>query len=165
MRTSLPVTIASLVILLLGNMAVAHAEHAEHAEHPEHPEHHRLLLVTSAENKISPLDRNELRRLFLGMPVYRSGKVLNPLLNKTDERCYQIFLQSVIGMSQKRYERTLVLGLYRQGYNSPPIYTQLNELQAELNKRPDGVSFVHDNGQLKETSFNIVQEIWISDTK
>ena len=151
MRMPSPVLTVSLALLLFGNIAALHADHA------------RLLLVTGAENKMNPLDKNELRRLFLGMPVYRSGEMLKPLVNKTDERCYQIFLQSVIGMSQKRYERTLVLGVYRQGYRSPPVYTQLEELQAELKNNPDGVSFIYDQGQFKDVPFNVVQEIWISD--
>jgi len=150
-RISLPALTVSLALLLFGNIAVLHADHA------------RLLLVTGSKNHINPLDKNELRRLFLGMPVYRSGEMLKPLLNKTDERCYQIFLQSVIGMSQKRYERTLVLGIYRQGYRSPPVYTKLEELQAELNRNPDGVSFIYDQGQFKDVPFYVVQEIWISD--
>jgi len=123
----------------------------------------RLLLITRAEYKPLPLDKNELRRLFLGMPVYRSGEKLIPLINKSEELCYQVFLQSVVGLSQKRYERSLVSGLYRQGVIAPVVYEDKKDLLKDLSKKDRTISVMFDQGEGKEKAFNVVQEIWISD--
>ncbi len=111
-----------------------------------------------------PLDKNELRRLFLGISVYRKGERLVPLVNKSGELCYQVFLQSILGMSQKRYERVLVSGFYRQGVRSPSIYVDQQNLLIDLQDKKFGISFLFDNGTGVEKQFNVVQEIWISDT-
>ena len=123
----------------------------------------RLLLITRAEYKPLPLDKNELRRLFLGMPVYRNGKKLIPLINKSEKLCYQVFLQSVVGLSQKRYERSLVSGLYRQGVIAPVVYEDKKDLLKDLSKKDGTISVMFDQGEGKEKEFNVVQEIWISD--
>jgi hypothetical protein len=123
----------------------------------------RLLLITRAEYKPLPLDRNELRRLFLGMPVYRNGEKLIPLINKSEELCYQVFLQSVVGLSQKRYERSLISGLYRQGVVAPVVYEDKKNLLKDLSKKDRTISVMFDQGEGKEKAFNVVQEIWISD--
>lgn len=123
----------------------------------------RLLLITRAEYKPLPLDRNELRRLFLGMPVYRNGEKLIPLINKSEALCYQVFLQSVVGLSQKRYERSLISGLYRQGVVAPVFYEDKKDLLKDLNKKDRTISVMFDKGEGKEKVFNVVQEIWISD--
>ncbi|VAX00949.1 hypothetical protein MNBD_GAMMA22-976 [hydrothermal vent metagenome] len=127
-------------------------------------EERRLLLITKPDYKPSPLDKNELRRLFLGIPVYRKGERLIPLVNKSGDLCYQVFLQSILGMSQKRYERVLVSGFYRQGVRSPTVYTSQDNLLLDLKNKKLGISFLFDNDSGEEKNFNVVQEIWVSDT-
>lgn len=124
----------------------------------------RLVLVAPEGQKVQPLNKTELRRLFLGLPVYRKGVLLQPLINKSEDFCYQVFLQSIVGMSQKRYERTLVSSLYRQGINSPPVYTDVDKILEEMTKSSSRVSFmfIHDGTELTGKSLEIVQEIWAS---
>lgn len=122
----------------------------------------RLLLITKSNYTPKPLDKNELRRLFLGMDVSRNGELLRPLVNKSSEICYQVFLQSVLSMSQKRYEHTLHSNSYRQGIKSPVIYTDQKELLEDLIKQENTISFLFYYGGEKEKGINIVQEIWIS---
>ena len=140
-----------IFFVLLSNFNIAYAENL------------RLLLITKESYKPLAFDRNELRRLFLGVPVYRDGKVLQPLINKSEDICYQVFLQSTLGMSKKRYERSLISGVYRQGAKPPEIYKNFNKLLRDLNKKENAISFYYDHGQPMDESFNIVQEIWISD--
>jgi len=150
MKISLHTIIILLGTLLLGNAGDAYAE-----------EKHMLLAKTG--DKIMPLNRGELRRLFLGMPVYRKGKQLKPLINKHDGRCYQIFLQSVLGMSQKTYERTVSSNGQRQGYHAPVIYSDLNKLVTEMNNNSQAISIIYEHSELRNMPFTIVQEIWTSD--
>ncbi|VAW60104.1 hypothetical protein MNBD_GAMMA08-1914 [hydrothermal vent metagenome] len=164
MELRLPVNIShviqaiTLILLLSGNNAMADEEKM------------RLLLITKSEYKPLPLNRNELRRLFLGMPVYREGKKLSPLINKSEGFCYQVFLQSIIGMSEKRYERALLSGFYRQGIASPIIYEDMNALLSELKKQESSITFLFDHSDANsgnaditnDKNLNVVQEIWIS---
>jgi len=122
----------------------------------------RLLLITKVDYKPLVFDKNELRRLFLGIPVYRNGEALQPLINKSERRSYQVFLQTTLGMSQKRYERSLVSDVYRQGAKTPSIYTNFKKLLRDLNKEENAISFYYDHGEPIGNKFNVVQEIWIS---
>jgi len=72
-------------------------------------------------------------------------------------------LQSVVGLSQKRYERSLVSGLYRQGVIAPVVYEDKKDLLKDLSKKDRTISVMFDQGEGKEKAFNVVQEIWISD--
>ncbi len=141
-----------LVFLLVSNFTSAFATER------------RLLLITNSNYKPLSLNKTELRRLFLGIPVYRKGNRLIPFVNKSEDLCYQVFLQSVIGMSEKRYERTLVSGFYRQGVLSPNIYQDQIKLLSDLKTEELGISFLFDTEGIEEKQFNVVQEIWISDT-
>ncbi len=124
----------------------------------------RLFLVTKNENTPPALSKNELRSLFLGIPVYRNNNKLEPLINKSDERCYQTFLQSVLGMSNKRYERVQASMLDQAEMTVPPVYTDLDKLMFDLKKKNSAISFVFLEKELADDSLNVVQEIWISGT-
>ncbi|VAW51364.1 hypothetical protein MNBD_GAMMA06-948 [hydrothermal vent metagenome] len=122
----------------------------------------RLFVVTKTENTLPVLSKSELRSLFLGTPVYRNNKKLEPLINKSDERCYQTFLQSVLGMSNTRYERVQASMLDQKGAVVVPVYTDLDKLMFDLKRKNSAISFVFLEKELADNSLNVVQEIWIS---
>ncbi len=127
-------------------------------------QHRQLLIITNHKTNIAPLTKNEIKQLFLGVAVYRAGKALTPLINKKSDFCYQVFLQSALGMSHKRYERVLVSSLYRQGVTPPKIHTDINELLLEIKANPTAISFIFKDDIPEESKPNIVQEIWTSGT-
>ncbi|VAW69695.1 hypothetical protein MNBD_GAMMA10-2452 [hydrothermal vent metagenome] len=123
-----------------------------------------LLMVTDESNQILPLSKDELRRLFLGMPVYRNGNKLKAAINRSDEMCYQIFLQYILGMSHKRYVHTMVSSLYRNGIKTPPIFTRADDVIDYLHEEDYSVTYIFKHNLPQFNNLNVVQEIWVSKT-
>jgi hypothetical protein len=101
-----------------------------------------LVLVCSTESSIPSLSQQEVRKLFLGVPTVRNGIRLKPLRNETEPRVSEVFLQKVIFMSQRSYERQLVSRVFRLGGTRPPVFTEMGELLDELRQSPGALSYM-----------------------
>ncbi len=123
-----------------------------------------LLLITDKSNKIQPLSKDEMRRLFLGMPVYRNGNKLKAAINRSDEMCYQVFLQYILGMSHKRYVHTMVSSLYRNGIKTPPKFTSAEKIIDYIHEEDYSVTYIFKHNLSNFNNINVVQEIWVSRT-
>ncbi len=119
----------------------------------------QLYLISSKQMSITPLSANEIKKLFLSVPVTREGKKLSPLLNQSDALTYQIFLQTVMGRSASTYEKQLLTRVYASGISSPPVISDLNELYDKLLAEPGVVSFIlkknFDDSELQK-----IQKLW-----
>jgi hypothetical protein len=80
----------------------------------------KLVLIVSADSKVEQLDSLEVRKLFLGMTVTHNGDRLRPLLNESDSRLKEVFLQNIVSMTDITYDRR-ILRLALQGGRSPPV--------------------------------------------
>ena len=60
----------------------------------------RVVLIVNAAGPAAELDAIDIKRLFLGIPVERGEITLHALLNDSDERLKQVFLQYVVSMSE-----------------------------------------------------------------
>ena len=79
----------------------------------------QLVLIVSADSKIAQLDSLEVRKLFLGLTVTQDGNRLRPVLNETDARVKEIFLQNIVSMSDITYDRSLLRLTLIQGQRQP----------------------------------------------
>jgi len=120
----------------------------------------QLFLVIGQETELAPLTTTELRRLFLGFTVDREGQPLRPLINRNDQLSYQVFLQTVVGMSARTYERQLLSQLYRRGIQPPPVYTSLRKLTDALKAQPGTVSFALGDELEEMAGVKSVQVLW-----
>ena len=102
----------------------------------------RLLLVCGVDSPIPSLSHTEVRKLFLGEPVEKDGLRLKPLRNASDPQLTEVFLQKIIFMSKRHYERQLVSRVFRLGGVRPKIYTRIPELADELRKSPQTVTYM-----------------------
>jgi len=96
------------------------------------PSKHTLILVSSQDLSITTLSPLDIRKLFLGVPVIRNGLILKPLRNATDPLLTEVFLQKVIFMSERSYDRELLSRVYRLGGKRPKVYSENTELVNEL---------------------------------
>ena len=101
-----------------------------------------LLLVTASDYDLGPVTNAELRKVFLGVPVTREGVRLRPLLNSTDPVATNVFLQKVIFMSERMYQRQLVSRVFRFGGQRPQEYDDLDSLVADLRSIPGALTFM-----------------------
>lgn len=95
-------------------------------------EQRALVLVARSDSPVVTLDSIELRKLYLGIPVWRNGRPLQPLLNRTSVRAEQVFLQTIVAMSAANYEHRVLQMAVKFGRPVPRSFRDLSQLQQAL---------------------------------
>jgi len=120
----------------------------------------RLVLVTGAHSTIPSLTSVEVRKLFLGKPIIKDGVRIEALRNASDTLLQEVFLQKVIFMSERAYERQLLSNVFREGGHRPSAYKDLKSLAAELQTRPAALSYMWAGTAQATPGIKIVSELW-----
>ena len=104
-----------------------------------------LVLVRSEQAAVPVLTEQEVRKLFLGEALIKDGQRVEGLRNSADSFLYEVFLQKIIFMSARNYERQLLSRVFRLGGQRPPLYDDRNELIAMLKSNPAAVTFMWED--------------------
>lgn len=145
--------LASLCCIVCLWMALGHATAGEAR---------RMVLVTGATSYVPALTPAEVRKLFLGIVVVKDGLRIEPLINLTDPRLHQMFLQKIVFMSSYNYEHHLVTHSRQVGDPLPQEYTDPWQLISALRSRPGSVSYMWAKDAQPRMGLKIVQELWPS---
>jgi hypothetical protein len=119
-----------------------------------------LVLVVSAHSKVEQLDSLELRKLFLGLTVTHNGSRLRPVLNETDARVKEIFLQNIVSMSDITYDRRLLRLALIQGQTQPALYTDIAQLIEAVAADPSAVSYAWAKDVEHDARLRILRILW-----
>ena len=111
--------------------------------------HRQLVLVCSLETEIPSLSKAETRQLFLGVTVQKDRLRIRPLRNQSDPVIEEVFLQKVIFMSKRNYERKLLSRVFRMGGTRPPKFSDVAGLLDEIRKSSGAVSYMWSD-QIKD---------------
>ncbi len=120
----------------------------------------RLLLVCGSESTISSLSPKEVRKLFLGVPITKDGVRLIPLRNASDPLVEEVFLQRMIFLSKRSYERQLLSRVFRFGGVLPPVFKNLPELINELHRSPGAVSYMWSGQAAHADDLKSIGVLW-----
>lgn len=101
-----------------------------------------LVLVVAEDSRLAGLKPQELRKLFMGLPVMQGGISIKPCRNMADERLNQVFLQKVVYMSERRYEQHLISRVFRIGGVRPKQYETNEQVVRALQEDPNRVSYM-----------------------
>ncbi|VAW65136.1 hypothetical protein MNBD_GAMMA11-2130 [hydrothermal vent metagenome] len=119
-----------------------------------------LVLITASDYPLEKLSASEVRRLFINEPVVLKQQKITPLINTSDELQYEIFLQKVVYMSERYYERMLISKTFRRGRARPERFSDNNELVNALVSISGSVSVMWRETAEKEKRIRIVQTLW-----
>ncbi len=123
-----------------------------------------LLLVCSDNAKLESLAHADVRKLFLGVPLIVDQVRLKPILNASDPLATDVFLQKVIFMSRRQYERQLLSRVFRLGDQRPPEYEDIDFLAKALLDTPDSLSYMWSEQLEHLTGLKSLGILW-SDSK
>ncbi|VAW60680.1 hypothetical protein MNBD_GAMMA09-1403 [hydrothermal vent metagenome] len=141
------------VLLLIINFAATPAL-AHESRYPA------LVLVTAGAQPVKRLSPTQFRKLFLNLPVVSGKQQLVPLIYTSDRFLYEIFLQKVIYMSERNYERMLVSKTFRTGRPRPGKFSSREKLVKALLSTPGSISFMWRDTAEKEKQLRIIQTLW-----
>jgi hypothetical protein len=120
----------------------------------------QLVLIVSAGSKVEQLDSLQLRKLFLGLTVTYDGSRLRPVLNETDARVKEIFLQNIVSMSDITYDRRLLRLALIQGQTQPAVYKDIGQLIGAVAADPSAVSYAWAKDVAHDARIRILRILW-----
>lgn len=119
-----------------------------------------LLLVCSEKSALDSLSHAEVRKIFLGVPMIKNQMRLKPLLNASDVFATDVFLQQIVFMSKRRYERQLVSRVFRLGDQRPPEYEDVDLLVNALLNTPGSLSYMWSEQLEHQTGLKSLGLLW-----
>lgn len=122
-------------------------------------QHRALVLVSGTHGKIEKLSNDEVLFLFMDAPVVKDGQRLQPVLNGTDSLLREVFLQKVMFMSWRHYQRRLVSQAFSHGWARPETVSNLGDLIYKLQHEPGSITYMWKK-TAEEKRLNIVQVLW-----
>ncbi len=123
-------------------------------------EERRLVLVGSASSSPLAFSNSEVRRIFLGQSTTRNGKNIVPVINDVDPVLYEVFLQKVVFMSARSYERRLLSRVLHRGGKRIPYASQLNSLEKTLVQNSKWISFMWEDTAHDIPGLEILEVLW-----
>ncbi len=142
-----PLRLFLVLVLALGIAAPALAED-------------QLLLIVSAQSGVEHLDSPQIRKLFLGLTVIHSGSRLRPLLNESDARMKEIFLQNVVSMSDDTYDRYGLRLSLQQGRAPPTSFKTIAALINAIASDPSAISFAWKHDVEHDNRIRVLRVLW-----
>lgn len=119
-----------------------------------------LLLIVSADSKVDQLDSLEVRKLFLGLTVAHDGRRLRPLLNESDPRLKEVFLQNIVSMTDMTYDRRVLRLALQSGHSIPEVYTDTADLFKAIEADPTVVSFAWARDVQHDKRIKVLRVLW-----
>lgn len=121
---------------------------------------HTAVVAVAATSPLRPLSRETLRRAYLGLPTRQDGLRLEPLINRSDPLLHEIFLQKVIFLSARTYERLLLTRTLRSGTRPPPSYSRPEDLAEALARSPGAIAVLWREQVEADPRLRVLQVLW-----
>lgn len=121
---------------------------------------HAVVLVTSSDGGIQELSALDIRKAYLGVNVIVNNRSVRAIRLLSDERLNQIFMQSVIAMSERSYERRLLSLTLRFGRPRPEQVDSPEQLRQVLNGSANSIGYMWREDAEREPGLRIVRVLW-----
>lgn len=119
-----------------------------------------VVLVTSKDSPLQQLGSLDIRKAYLGILIKRKETTVHPVRRRDDEHLNQIFLQSVIAMSERSYERRLLSLVLRRGTPRPFVARDYEALVQELTGRPIAIGYMWKREAEADDRVRIIKVLW-----
>ena len=121
---------------------------------------HAVVLITDKDSPIEHLSMLDIRKTYLGITVTVEGKKVRALRRRDDERLNQIFLQSVIAMSVRSYERRLLSLALKDGTPRPKEVSGWDELLESIANDPHSIGYAWKIDAESNSRIKIIKVLW-----
>jgi hypothetical protein len=119
-----------------------------------------VLLVTSTECQIETISTLDIRKAYFGIGVSSERHSVRAFRLNSDAKLNQIFFQSVVAMSEKTYERRLLLLLVKYGRPRPREFESVNDLTAALNEVPCSIAYMWQHEVNEHAGIKVIKALW-----
>ena len=119
-----------------------------------------VVLVVGRDSPINEISLLDIRKAYLGISVSLGGDTVRPLRRNDDEQLNQIFMQTVIAMSERSYERRLLSLMLRFGTPRPEETDDRDELDRRLAERPHSIAYMWASEAEADARVKVVRTLW-----
>lgn len=119
-----------------------------------------VVLVTDKDSPIDELTTLDIRKAYLGIAVTIDGRSVRALRMRNDERLNQIFMQSVIAMSLRSYERRLLSLALKYGRPRPTEVGSLQELSRMIVENSPSIGYMWKSDAESDSRVKIIKVLW-----
>ena len=105
----------------------------------------------------------QVRKAYMAVPVIYDGKPIRAQRLNGDSRLREIFLQSVVGMSRKSYDRRLLSMAIKFGNPRPSEHDALADLARALNDYEMAIGYMWRSDAEARTDVQIIKVLWRED--
>jgi len=119
-----------------------------------------VVLITDKDSPIEDIITLDVRKAYLGVAVTVNGRTLRPLRLRDDDRLNQIFLQAVIAMSRKSYERRLLSLALKHGRPRPTEFSSRDELFRSIEENQFSIGYVWKSDAESDARIKIIKVLW-----
>lgn len=118
----------------------------------------RLVLVTNNLSSVPELTLKQIRQIYLGRAL--RGVSITPLSNQTNDLLYEVFLQKVIFLSERDYEKRLITRTFQTGERRPIVHVKEHELLQTLSRQLGSVTFMWEETAARYPDIRVVKVLW-----
>lgn len=119
-----------------------------------------VVLVTAKDSPIESFSSLDIRKVYLGISVTVDGSAVRALRRPDDEHLNQIFLQSVMAMTQRSYERRLLSLVLKFGTPRPVEVDSHQELLKLLARNPSSITYMWKREAESDSRIKIIRVLW-----
>jgi hypothetical protein len=119
-----------------------------------------VVLVTDVDSPIDELTTLEIRKAYLSIAVTVDGRSVRALRMRNDERLNQIFMQSVIAMSLRSYERRLLSLALKYGRPRPTEVSSPEELSRMMAENSPSIGYMWKSDADSNLRVKIIKVLW-----
>jgi hypothetical protein len=120
-----------------------------------------VFLVARTDCPIDTMDLLDVRKMYLGFTVRADNNLaLRAATNQSDKELFEIFMQDVMAMSARSYDRRLLTLTLQSGRRRPEVYMNVAELQDSLQHDPNLITFMWDDDFQATKNLKVLRVIW-----
>ncbi len=120
----------------------------------------QVVLVAGEKSPIENLSPLELRKAYFGIVVRYDNQIIRPFRNSSDSQLNRIFLQSVVAMSERSYERRLFSLTLKSGRPRPKEFTDQDDLVRALRDYPYCISYMWRSDAERLIGIKVIKLLW-----
>jgi hypothetical protein len=121
------------------------------------------VLITNEQCPVSDLSKLQIRKAYLGILVTAGDYEIRPLRLTADEDLNRVFLQNIVAMSEKSYQRRALSLAVKFGTPRPDEFSSLEQAVEAMRKTTCSVIFLWASTAAAIDESKVVTVLWRGD--
>ena len=119
-----------------------------------------VVLVAAVDSPLQSLSMLTIRKVYLGIPVVQGGEYIRAVRRRDDARLNEIFMQVVVAMSDRSYERRLLSLTLKFAAPRPIEVDSLDALTDIITADAARIGYMWEHEAKADARLKILRVLW-----